>query len=77
MRKERQILLDKIDKFRERYGVPETRFGRECANDPNLIERLRTRRSVLDTTIERIEVYMRDYKGSKPRPKPKHQEAAA
>ncbi len=64
-------MLARIDAFRERYGIKETRFGRDAVNDPNILAKLRAGRPALDRTLAKIDDYMRNYpraRGGKPRP---------
>lgn len=57
------MLLMRIERFMRSTKMPPTRFGREAANDPNLVLDLRCGREPRRRTCQRIEAYMAGYEG--------------
>ena len=56
-----QQLIDQIDAFLARSGMKPTRFGREVANEPSFLGRLRGGRSVTLKTANRVAEFIRDH----------------
>lgn len=54
-------LLRMIDRFLERTGMPETRFGREAIRDPRLVRDLRQGRTPRAATRARIERFIQGH----------------
>lgn len=55
----RKTLLDKIEAYLSASGVSARQFGIDAVNDHKLVGRLRARKGVTLTTIERVEAFMR------------------
>jgi len=51
-------LLQRIEGFCERFGVTESRFGREALSDTSFIPDLRAGRAPTTRTVDRVERYM-------------------
>lgn len=52
-------LLDQIETYLARHGMPASRFGRLAVGDPRFVEDLRGGRSPRRKTLERVEAYLR------------------
>lgn len=51
-------LLVRIDRYLRHTGVPRTRFGREVARDPRLIDDLRRGRSLGGDLARRVDAFL-------------------
>lgn len=54
-------LLEQIESFLDRNGMPPTRFGTEATNDRHLVFRLRAGRDIRLSTVMRVIRFMEDY----------------
>ena len=52
------MLLMHVEKYLRRTGMPPTRFGREAARDPRLVNDLRCGRSVGDRLAASVIAYI-------------------
>jgi hypothetical protein len=55
------MLLLRIERFMRSTRMPPARFGREAANDPNLVFDLRCGREPRRRTVQRIDAFMTRY----------------
>lgn len=74
---ERDKLLQEIDKFVARTGVPESRLGMEAVGNPSFVTRLRRGKRIWLDTADKVRVYMRDWKPPRKNPKSAADSAAA
>lgn len=74
---EKEALLEAIEKFIARHGIPETVFGMRAMNDPSFIAKLRKGRSVRIDTAEHLRTYMRDFEKKDGNPRPRRHDARA
>ncbi len=74
---EREKLLQEIERFVERTGVPESRLGMEAVGNPSFVLRLRKGRRIWLDTAEKVRDYMKNYRPPKARPKRAAAQAAA
>ena len=51
-------LLRRVERHLRRHGLAPTRFGREAANDPRLVEDLRNGRQAGTRMAARVTAYM-------------------
>ncbi|MES2301581.1 MAG: hypothetical protein V4521_05835 [Pseudomonadota bacterium] len=58
------MLIRKIEKFLERTGMPDTRFGRLAAHDPRLVGDLRNGREPRSAMVRRLEHFMNTFGGT-------------
>jgi hypothetical protein len=74
---ERDKLLQEIDRFVARTGVPESRLGMEAVGNPSFVTRLRRGKRIWLDTADKVRTYMREYRPPKPRPRRAADRAAA
>ena len=55
-------LYHEIDAFCREHDMKPTRFGREAVNDPAFVSRLRDRKAILTTTVDRVRDFMAQYR---------------
>lgn len=51
-------LLRRIEKYLTSTGIPKTRFGRNVAGDPRLVDDLRRGRQLRQSTLDRITAHL-------------------
>lgn len=56
------MLIRKIEVFLRRTGMPATRFGRLATHDPRFVLDLRMGRTPRESTVERVEHFMNEYR---------------
>lgn len=59
----KEELLDTIERFLKRTGIPASVFGTEALGDPSLVKKLREGRTVRLDTAERLRTFMDEYRG--------------
>lgn len=57
--KKPDTILSKVEAFLARTGVTETRFGRDCLQDPNFMADLRGGRNCTERTIQKVLAFMK------------------
>lgn len=57
-----KIFAARVERFIKRHKIAPSRFGRDVSNEPTLVFRLRAGVMPRADTMDRIELYMRDYK---------------
>lgn len=63
-------ILDRIEAFLERHGMPPSTFGREATGEPQLIKSMKDGRSPSHRVLERVADFMADYDLQHPAPEP-------
>lgn len=58
------MLIRKIEKFLEKTGMPDTKFGRLAAHDPRLVGDLRNGREPRSAMVKRVEHFMNNFGGN-------------
>ncbi len=58
IRREKQVLIRKIEKFLRETGMPATKFGRLATHDPRFVLDLRMGRTPRSATEKRVEHFM-------------------
>jgi hypothetical protein len=61
IRREKQVLIRKIEKFLRETGMPATKFGRLATHDPRFVLDLRMGRIPRSSTEKRVEHFMNIY----------------
>jgi hypothetical protein len=56
------MLIRKIEKFLDRTGMPQTKFGRLAAHDPRFVGDLRNGREPRSSLVSRVEHFMNTYR---------------
>lgn len=57
----KQLLLQEIEEFLVKTGIPATRFGQMAANDPKLVGRLRRGMDIVTATADKAQAFMDSY----------------
>ena len=57
----KQLLLQEIEEFLKRTGIPATRFGIMAANDAKLVGRLRRGMDIVTATADKAQAFMDSY----------------
>lgn len=67
-----QKLISDINAFRKKSGLSRYSFGISAANDPKLLSRIESGKSILSTTINKIYEFMETYQLDKDIANPKN-----
>ncbi|MEG3179374.1 hypothetical protein [Sphingomonas sp. LT1P40] len=51
-------ILNRVERYLRKHGLPQTKFGRLAVNDPRLVGDLRNGRELRTGTLKRVEAFL-------------------